>query len=133
MTDITGSRKQDDTLTLICGAVGFERDQHGLTMTSDHVNRVQVPTRFSPEDIQRIQRDYELLAGMFRDHPGEMAQMLEAHARKDFEASRSMATALGYSEKYFEDEGGGIFWGVVAGFVACDIFTRCISSFFPPM
>lgn len=119
-----------DTVTLICGIVGLDRGDHAFPMSMDKVNRVRLPSRFGPEDIQRIGTDFEILAGMFRDHPEEMARMLESYARKDAAASRKMAESLRISEETFTSQGGGIFWGVVAGLVVCDILTRCIDSFF---
>jgi hypothetical protein len=120
----------DDTLTLVCGFVGVARSDHAFPMSMDRVNRVRLPSRFAPEDIERIRIDFELLAGLFRDHPDEMASLLESYVRKDATASRSVAASLGISEDTFTAQGGGIFWGLVAAIVVCDVVTRCIDSFF---
>ncbi|SRR6266542_4096493 len=124
------SAQVNDTLTLICGFVDVERSNHAFPMLMDRINRVRLPSRFSPEDIQRIRRDFELLAGLFKDHPEEMASLLESYVRKDATASRGMAASLGISEDTFTEQGGGIYWGLVAAIVVCDVLTRCIDSFF---
>ncbi|MCX5382728.1 hypothetical protein [Streptomyces sp. NBC_00083] len=119
-----------DTLTLALGVTDYRRTHLGFTTSAEHVNHVRLPSRFAPEDIRRALRDYELLADTLRTHPVEMAELLEAHARKDGAASRAVAARLGISEESFEAEGGGIVWGVVVAVIVCDVFTGCFTGGF---
>jgi hypothetical protein len=111
--------------------VNFGRDQEGFTLSTDHVTRVQLPNRLSAEDVERMRRDFELLATALRDHPTEMRDLLEAHFRKDTTTSRRIAETLGLSEEAFKAQGGGIIWAVVGAAVVCDVFTGCLTGGVP--
>jgi hypothetical protein len=100
-------------------------------LSTDHVTRVQLPNRLSAEDVERMRRDFELLATALRDHPTEMRDLLEAHFRKDTTTSRRIAETLGLSEEAFKAQGGGIIWAVVGAAVVCDVFTGCLTGGVP--
>ncbi|MER0449070.1 hypothetical protein ABR738_31720 [Streptomyces sp. Edi4] len=119
-----------ETLTLALGVTGYARSHAGLAASADHVNHIKLPGRFTPEDLHRALRDFELLADTLRAHPEEMTQLLEAHAMKDAKAARAVAARLGISEESFEAEGGGIVWGVVVAVIVCDVFTGCFTGGF---
>ena len=117
-----------NTMTLVLGIVDFSHYRNGLVQATDHLTRVQLPSRLSTEDVQRMGKDFELLAAAFREHPTEMTSLLEAHFRKDTNTSRQIADTLGLSEEAFKAQGGGIIWGVVGALVVCDVFTGCLTS-----
>jgi hypothetical protein len=113
---------------LVLGIVSFSHDKAGLAMSTDHVTRVQLPNRLSTEDVQRMQKDYELLASVLRDHPEEMKNLFEAHSQKDIKSARRIAGTLGISEESFKAQGGGVIWAIVGGLVVCDVFLGCLTS-----
>ena len=86
-----------ETLTLALGVTGYARSHAGLLALGDHV--IKLPGRFTPEDLHRALRDFELLADTLRAHPEEMTQLLEAHATENAKAARAVAARLGISEK----------------------------------
>ena len=117
-----------NTMTLVLGITNFRQDQEGFILSTDKQTRVQLPSELSTEDVQRMRRDFELLAAALRDHPTEMKNLLEAHFRKDVVSSRRIAETLGLSEESFKAQGGGIIWGVVAVVVVCDVLTGCFTG-----
>ena len=42
---------------------------------------VQLPSRLSTEDVQRMRGDFELLAAALRDYPTEMTNLLDGRTR----------------------------------------------------
>lgn len=118
----------DETLSLVLGVVGFGHDMEGFPLSTDHLTRLQLPSRLSSEDIDRMRTDFELLAGVLRDNPKEMADLFGAHLRKDTATSRRVAQSLGLSGEYFKEQGGGIIWAVVGALVVCDIVSGCLTS-----
>ena len=120
------------TMTLVIGSIGRSHEADGLSVETDHLNRVRMPEHFTAEDVARIATDYELLAKMMRERPSEMGDLLDAHCRRDHEESRRLASDLNLSEENFVAQGGGIIWGVVAAVVICDIVTSCVDGFVHP-
>jgi len=117
-----------NTMALVLGVVDFSHDREGFVLSTDHLTRVQLPSRLSAEDIQRMRTDFELLATALRDYPTEMTSLLEAHFRKDTDTSRRLADEVGLSEESFKEQGGGIIWAVVGALVVCDVITGCLTS-----
>jgi hypothetical protein len=118
----------ENTMSIVLGIVGFDHGMDGFPLSTDHLTRVKLPSRLTPEDLKRMQTDFELLAGTLRDHPTEMAQLFEAHCRKDTTTSRRIAKSIGISEESFKQQGGGVIWAVVGALVVCDVFSGCLTS-----
>ena len=117
-----------NTMTLVVGIANVSQDRDGFVLSTDKQIRVQLPSQLSTEDVQRMRRDFELLAAALRDYPTEMKNLLEAHFRKDTVTSRRIAESLGLSEESFKAQGGGIIWAIVGGIVVCDVFTGCVTG-----
>jgi hypothetical protein len=115
------------TMTLALGVTNVSHKLHDVDVSTDHLTRLQLPNRMSRQDVRRMQRDFEILAEALREHPTEMANLLEAHFRMDTKTSRRLAYDLGLSEEAFKARGGGILWAVVGALVLCDVVTGCLT------
>ena len=104
-----------DKLQGIVGITGLERQAGGFFTSKDRIGRIDIPTSFGPEDLQRAQRDCEILAEKLRDQPGEMASLLEAITHNKFDEAHRMIGQLRLTEQEFSSQGGGLYWLVVVG------------------
>jgi hypothetical protein len=102
------------------GSFGLSGRKHipgGITVKSDRSFSLDMPSRFTPEDMQRILRDCEGVAAILREHPQEAADLFEKVARNQDAEAREVATRLGMTEESFQAQGGGIIWWVVGAIV----------------
>ncbi|MDP9372191.1 MAG: hypothetical protein M3Q65_06995 [Chloroflexota bacterium] len=79
----------------------------------DNIGRLELPQQFSPEDLQRAQRDGEILAGKRRDSPTEMAALLTTIVQRKGHGTRQAVEQLGLTEEQVSAQGGGLMWLVV--------------------
>jgi hypothetical protein len=92
---------------------GFEQTKGGFAISTDYVRHLKLPTSIKAEDLQRAQKDCEILAGKIRSHPEEMSALLAAALRNDVAQAKELARKLGMTEEAFANEGGGFLWIVV--------------------
>jgi hypothetical protein len=84
-----------------------------LPLLANHIAQLQVPQQFSPEDLQRAQRDCEILAQKLRDRPDEMTALLEGIVKNKGQGMRHELENLGLTEDQARAEGGGFLWLIV--------------------
>jgi hypothetical protein len=95
------------------GLAGFSHTTEGFKVAKDRIFRIALPKGFSPEDIERMQRDFEILAGILQKHPEEIGALLEASMQDNVLEAFRIAQEIGLTEKEFESKGGGIIWQLV--------------------
>jgi hypothetical protein len=65
----------DNSLALVMGVADFKHEREGFMFSTDHLTRVELPRDLSEDDVQRMRRDFELLAEAIRDYPTEMRNL----------------------------------------------------------
>lgn len=71
-----GSGLGDDLRpTAVIGLAGLKSQVDRFALSSDHICRIAAPERFDRDHVKRIQRDFELLADIAREHPQKIVEM----------------------------------------------------------
>jgi hypothetical protein len=96
---------------------GHRQTVDDLGASSERTFRIDVPSSFSEESIERIKRDSDGVAELLTTHPVEMASLLNAGARGDLKDAVETARRIGLTEKDFASKEGGLIWWVVAAVV----------------
>jgi len=74
---------------------------------------LQVP-RFGPQEMKKAQRDAEMIATLFRQHPKEIIAMTNHMLAGQSAAAREIASTIGLTEETFQKNGGGLWWLLIA-------------------
>lgn len=101
----------------VVGVSGLAHTTDGLTVLTDRTFRLELPRHFTPDIIQRMQKDFEGVAAILREHPQEATDILEAVVQNNVGDARKTASRIGLTEEAFADQGGGLIWWVVAAVV----------------
>jgi hypothetical protein len=97
-------------------SVSLERypfDADGLPATYRDSVELQV-TRFGPQEMKKAQRDAEMIASLFREHPKEIIAMTNHMLAGKTTAARDIASTIGLTEETFQQNGGGLWWLLIA-------------------
>jgi len=98
----------------VVGLTGFETQFGSFNIQRERLARLDMPEAFTLDHIKRMRRDFELLAGMTRDHPREMVALHNAVLSHDFQLANKIASDIGLNEHSISSQGGGLNW-VIAG------------------
>jgi hypothetical protein len=71
-----------------------------------------------PKEIKKALADSEIITKMLREHPKEMAAILNDFLAGRTEAAREAAVRIGLTEEDFQRQGGGLLWWFMIGFAA---------------
>jgi hypothetical protein len=99
------------------GTIRFHRfptPLDGLQVSSELGTTIGMPKALRKEAIDRALADLRIVVRVLEDDPGDFTRFYDAVASGDFGTARDIATHLGLDEERFIEQGGGIFWLVVA-------------------
>jgi hypothetical protein len=88
-------------------------DADGMPATYRGSVELQVP-RFGPQEMKKAQRDAEMIATLFRQHPKEIIAMTNHMLAGQSAAAREIASTIGLTEETFQKNGGGLWWLLIA-------------------
>lgn len=77
---------------------------------------------FGMEHIKKALADSEALTHMLRDHPEEMAAIVNDTFAGRTDSAKANAAKIGLSEEAFQNLGGGFIWCLMIGIAAGAIF-----------
>jgi hypothetical protein len=118
----------------IIGMVEVEDERGGFPLSVDRVHRIQMPTRVTKKDLERIQRDFELLSEIVKNNPQEMAELLEAVTKNHILEAQRIADKLELTEEHISAKGGGLIWlAAVAVGLSIILFTCRLPEEAPPV
>ena len=92
---------------------GFAENKGGFTGFTDIARRLEIPTKFSPGDIKRAQRDCEILAEKLKNNPEEAAKLFQCIVDNKLDDARQLSRKLGIDEQEFLEKGGGLWMLII--------------------
>jgi len=101
------------SLHVVAGLAGVAGIRGGFKSSTDHIQHLEIPRDIKREDVERAQRDCEILAERLRDHPEEMSALLRNLQEGDLTGAHEAVKKLGLREEDFVVEGGGALWMLV--------------------
>ena len=110
-----------ETVQAIVGLTGCEGTTGGFSVSTDRVVRLELPRQVTEYDLGVMQKDFELLASLLKDHPAEMVSFFNASLNHHVRTAFETAKRLGLREEQFIAKGGGIIWWIVGAVVAADV------------
>jgi hypothetical protein len=94
---------------------GLKQTKGGFEISTDCVRRLEIPAEVTQLDIQRAQRDCEILGAMLRNNSKEALELISAIQRGKLDDAKRVARKIGLTEPEFSEQGGGLMWLVVIG------------------
>ena len=101
----------------VIGLTGFPFKTGGFSGTAEQVVRMEMPTTFKGEGIEKSKKDFEMISQMLRNHPGEMVELLDAVVQNRIADAVKKADQIGLREHKFMAQGGGAAWLVAVAVV----------------
>ena len=92
---------------------GFEQGKGDFLVSTNLCRSLKLPEGLKAEDVQRVQRDCEILAGILRDNSEEASALLQNIIENKMERAKEISSKLGLTEEEFAKQGGGLMWLVV--------------------
>lgn len=90
-----------------------EQKKGDFATSITYSRHLALPDKFELENVQRAQRDCEILGRILHSHPEDMSQLLELILKNDVAEAKQVASKLGLTEEDFTKQGGGFLWIVV--------------------
>ena len=106
-------RKIVPTARLAVSLESHPFDADGLPATYRDSVELQV-TRFGTQEMKKAQRDADMIASLFRQHPKEIIALTNHMMAGRRTAAREIASAIGLTEETFQENGGGLWWVLIA-------------------
>ena len=71
--------------------------------------------RFGPTEIKKALADSEIITSLLREHPEEMAEIVNHVLAGQMDSAKKVALRIGLTEEAFQRNGGGmLFWLAIA-------------------
>jgi hypothetical protein len=116
----------------IVGLSGLASRSGGYLLNAERVIRIELPESYDVDRMKRLQKDFELLAGMIADHPDEMAALQNAVLGQDQARARAIAVKVGLDEDKIVARGGGA-WAAVGAIAILIGFGLVLAHDTPPV
>jgi hypothetical protein len=101
---------------IVTGLTGIQISGSGLKMSSDTIVTTDIPDKISDRDIQRMERDLELLSRIIKRYPEEIKDIFYETKQNNLARANRIAKRIGLTEGDFIRKGGGQTWvGVLIG------------------
>jgi hypothetical protein len=95
------------------------REMEGLPVSYQPSFSFEV-SQFGPAEIQKALADSERITLLLREHPKEMAAIVNHVLAGETHAAAELAMKIGFTEDAFRENGGGIlFWCAIAAVGTC--------------
>jgi hypothetical protein len=115
--------------TAVMALSGLKGKIGPFELSADHICRLALPKRFDRDHAKRLQRDFELLAAIAREHPQKIVEMQNAALHNDLPRTKRLADEIGLQEERFIREGGGwLLAAIIAVIVAVAIAANQITG-----
>ncbi len=98
--------------TLVIGFVGPPAPDYGFDVATGRSVRVEVPKKFTSDQVALAAKDSEIIAGILKDHPHEFEQIVSYVTAGNISKAKKVASEIGLTEKDFVKKRGGC-WAVV--------------------
>ena len=92
---------------------GLEQTKGGFSIFADQVRHLKLPQDFAIGDIQKAQRDCEILGKILQSNSKDVHVILSYLLQNDIESAKKVCRQIGITEGDFVNQGGGLMWLVV--------------------
>ena len=99
-------------------SISLEVPNHKIGSTPVHHAisfKIPMPMSLSEDDLQMMQRDFEIFREITKEKPEQFKSLVEAISKGDNEKVLPLVNTLGFSESAFQERGGGWIGLVIAG------------------
>jgi hypothetical protein len=83
---------------------------------------------FGSAEVQKALADSQIISALLREHPEEMAAIVNAMLAGRTDVARQAAFRIGLTEAAFQQQGGGMLWWLAIAFVGGAIFGLAATS-----
>ena len=97
----------------VVGLTGLETNIDGVAVSAERVFRLQLPDKFTAEQMEQVRNDLAILAQTATEKPEEWMALQNAALARDPAAPR-LARELGLTESQMVAKGGGLVLLVIA-------------------
>jgi len=84
--------------------------------------------RIGPKEVKKALADSEIITSLLREHPKEMAAIVNDILAGRTETARESALRIGLTEEAFQEKSGGMLFWIGIAFCAGAIFTAAALS-----
>jgi hypothetical protein len=117
----------------IVGLTGLTSNSGGYTLHGERVIRIELPESYDAERMKRLQKDFELIAGMIEQHPDDIAALHNAVLQQDSKRAGEIAAKVGLDEGKIVAQGGGAWAAVGIAVVVLVGFGLLLAHDTPPV
>jgi hypothetical protein len=91
----------------VVGITAVETQDSGVRVIGERTVRFDLPALVNAEHVELMQKDFEIIAGLAKEHPEEMVDLHNAILNHDFPTAYRVANQIGLNEERLVAEGGG--------------------------
>lgn len=106
--------KRRGTAKLTASITCYPVEMEGLPLSYQPSFAFEVG-RFGPAEVRKALADSEMITSLLREHPKEMAAIVNHVLAGEMQAAKELALKIGMTEEAFKENGGGpLFWAAIA-------------------
>jgi hypothetical protein len=121
MTILTETSANNSPTAMI-GVRGLNQHVGEYSVSADVNFGLPLSAKWTSETIMTAQRDFEIIAAKLKDHPNEVADMMDALAAGNMKEGVETLKKIGLTESDLKAAGGGLPWVAIAVGVAIFLY-----------